>query len=167
MSSNRETVVLGNGTTVELSDIVDNPEKYGFTWEYEHLMKNGSRVTMGRGAPRKLHVDRAKCEATFGERFFIDQSNGTSARVKDQTIRDELSENIPMRSNERAMCEWIVKNALGAKTRKPNVTIVERTVYADMAGISHESLSECQAANLAYLVDRGMEVAAAREMLNI
>lgn len=168
MSDNSQnTVTLANGNTVAISDIVDHPEKYGFTWEYEHLMKNGSRVTMGRGAPRKLHVDRALCEATFGERFFLDSANGTSARVKDQTIRDELSENIPMRSDERAMCEWIIRNAMGTKARKSSVTVVVETKYVGFDKVAYNSQTECDAANLAFLVDAGMAVNDARAMLQI
>ena len=165
MSQN--TVTLANGNVVDVATIIAKPEDFGFAWEWEHLHHNGNRVTMGRGAPRKLHLDIAKCMSTFGDNFFLDSANGTSARVKDQTIRSELADNIPLRTDERAMCEWIVRNALGAKSRKSNVTIIEHTKYVGLDRVSYDTVIECQAANLAYLVDAGMAVADAKMMLGI
>lgn len=132
--------------SANLADMKANPEKYGFTWGWGHLHHKGLRVTMGRGAPYIEHRDLNLLRQTFGDDYVLRSMNEQSARVRDQTIRTELWESVPLRSDEDAMQTIVLEKALGLKSRTRKVTVVEKIVekriYVAEDGMEFEDKAE-------------------------
>ena len=143
-----------------IEDMIDNPARYGFEWGWGHLQSKGVQVTRGRGAPYIKHIDAALISKTFGLSYLLDVANGQSARVRDQTIRDELKDDQKLRGNERAMQRWILQKALGRMPRRRAAP-----VFTAVNGQSFGSQIEADQISIAFLVDIGLTVEEAKQKL--
>jgi hypothetical protein len=141
--------------------MIDNPEAYGFTWGHGPLEKNETIVH--KAAPYIIHGSVELMSEHFGPTYFLDMANGTSGRVRDQALRNELWGNLPLRSNEREMKRWVIERALKVAGRKRGT----RTVFRGMDGKDYPSTVEMNAANLAHLIDHGVDPVVARTMLGL
>lgn len=114
-----------------IADMIKNPEKYGFKWGYGPLSKDGTQII--QSAPRIEHMDIDLLRDTFGDEYFYTSMNGQSARVRDQTLREELWGNIPLRKSDEGMKQWVLEKALGQVSRKGRVTVIEKEVEVYIA----------------------------------
>lgn len=160
-------VTLADGRSVDIDYIVEHPEEFGWEWEWSHLNTDHgrTRVTMGRGAPRKHHTDFEKLKATFGDRWWLDEccNASSSPRVRDQRIREAIVEGKVSRTNERDMLRWIVESELRVRERSGPTTVV----YRSYDGNDYASETEKTAADLAHFVDSGMPLEQAKQLLGV
>jgi len=137
---------------LDVEDMIDSPEKYGFKWAFGHLHRKGMQITTGSGAPCIEHVDLARMREVFGDEYFLESANGTSARVRDQTIRDAIWDDRSLGGRDKDMKRWILTKALGQAVRTRRTTVVERIVekriYLASDGTEFETPQDCLAHNV-------------------
>lgn len=118
-------------TNEKIEDMIDNPQDYGFDWEYQTLHKNAgaanSKIVVCEKAPVIAHLNVGLMTEHFGEGYFLASANGTSARVRDQrVVRDACEDNREIRKDVRALQRLVLMAAL--QVRSSRVTVVEKIV---------------------------------------
>lgn len=131
-----------------VSDIVANPKNYGFEWYNDNVRKGDLGPW---SVPLVKHIDVDLLRATFGDNFFIEQSNGTSRHVTNQRIGRDLKAEKPLTS-ELTIKTAIVENMLGMKSKRRTVTEVEVFRYN---GVKYANIEEMRTAARADLVEAG------------
>lgn len=118
-----------------IADMIENPSNYGFEWGYGPLSKDHgtTRVTLISNAPHIIHKDLDKLRKTFGDDYFLSSSNGTSPRVRDQKLRDDIAADPTLKNRMVEMKTIVLERAFGVTTRKSRVTIVEKIVEKRVA----------------------------------
>lgn len=137
--------------TVNILDIVKNPEKYGFKWatSASHSGTGASKKLLREDAPVMEHLDADLLTQTFGPAYLLASANGTSARVRDQRVnRDTLEKNLTISNDELKV--KIVNAALGQRAPRTQ-TVVEKSVYVGLDGNKYATMEEAQEASKAYL----------------
>lgn len=143
-----------------VAHIVAHPEEYGFAWGTTPIRTDGGRKVLSNDAPCVIHKDVARMSEVFGETYFSDMANGTSGRVRDQRIdRNMLQANA--RTPHEDMQIAIVESMLNIRTRRGGTV----TVFRSMDGVDHKTEVEMKQANIAFLVDNGLDADKAREMV--
>lgn len=113
-------------TEHNISDMIANPSSYGFEWGYGALHHKEMRIA--ERAPHIVHVNLELMRATFGDSYFLDSANTRSARVRDQTLRNDIYDDRPLAKDDLRMKTIVLERALGRVSRKSRVTVVEKIV---------------------------------------
>jgi hypothetical protein len=130
-----------------VADIVANPEAYGFAW-YVGKVEKGDFGPWNVPLVRHLDVDLLR--DTFGDRFWLDNADGTSRHVTNQRIARDMKADKPL-TTDLAIKTAIVENMLGMKSKRR--TVIETTVFS-FGGVKYPTLAEMQeAAREAYIHD--------------
>lgn len=126
-------------TSEKVTAILAKPEDHGFTWESARLEKG----TMSwENIPRMRVTDLSKFRATFGDAVVLASLNGTSLRVKNQTIREAIYADSSLSRNVPAMQQWLIESALGITTRRQTVVTVHTESFVALDGSKHETLEQ-------------------------
>ena len=110
--------------STNIPDMIANPQDYGFAWEYGPLNKGGMELT--DAAPYMVHQNLTRMREVFGDDYFLNMANGTSGKVRDQLLRNDIFANRDILVDDVAMKTIILQRAFGAKKpRASRVTVVE------------------------------------------
>lgn len=117
----------------DIENMIDSPELYGFMWGFGLVSAKigGIKVVVCENAPHMEHVNMDLCTDTFGPRYFLDQADGTSARVRDQEVtRSACKDDLAMRKNTRELQRLVLERALNITRKRVRTvqTVVEKTV---------------------------------------
>ena len=142
-------------TTHDITDMVANPEAYGFSWSYGPLAKAGMELT--KVAPYMVHTDLNCIREVFGDQYILNMANGTSGKVRDQLLRNDIWEDRSLVNRPDEMKQIVISRALGrTRGRSARVTVVEvikekivevRSWVAD-DGTEFTDKAECMAYNI-------------------
>lgn len=106
--------------------MISNPEEYGFEWGYGPLHKD--KTLLCEAAPYIVHKDLSRMREVFGDEYFLDSANGQSARVRDQTLRNDLWTDATLKGKPEEMKRIVLERALGTRARRRSVTVVTQTI---------------------------------------
>ena len=156
--SDNNAIAMGQ---VDLDDMIDHPELYGFLWTFGvlHKTEDKRKYVVCERAPYIEHMDDDVMRRHFGQNYFLAMANGTSGRVRDQeVVRSACEDDIRIRSDVRALQALVLRRALGTRASRRPTTIVVETVkvvekFYDINGVAHSTLIEAQAASKAAIVD--------------
>lgn len=130
-----EMILLATGVQVDLNDIIDHPEKYGFKWGYGSLKKKGhGEVSNGPTAPYRVVTPDLYDRYTevFGKPRVVQWLNG-GAKVADQKLREDLVSNLALRKDDRTMKAIVLRKAFGLAPKATQTTVyVEKLVEKRM-----------------------------------
>src|ERR1041385_1984099 len=144
---------VANGQ-IPFADMVEHIEKYG---QLEH--PKGVSVTNRGGAPLPVVADFDKFFAkfgAFGRKLLTDDLNGSSWRVKAQRMRTDLSGNIRLRSDDKAMKLLALQLVFNSRPKSGGVTVIERTVFKAVDNTDHPTEIEAQAWSVAVLREQNV-----------
>lgn len=137
-------------TTYDITDMIAHPEKYGFSWGYGSLNKAGMELT--KTAPYMVHENLERLREVFGDEYFLAIANGTSGRVRDQLLRNDIYENRDLLKQPEELKRIVLERAFGRKPRSARVTVVEKLVevrtYVADDGTEFTDKGECLAHNI-------------------
>ena len=138
-------------TTHDITDMVANPEKYGFSWDSGPLNKAGMELT--KAAPFMVHQDLNRIREVFGDEYILNMANGTSGKVRDQLLRNDIWEDRSLVNRPEEMKEIVIGRALGrTRGRATRVTVVEKIVevrsWVADDGTEFTDKAECMAYNI-------------------
>ena len=134
--------------TVDVADIVVNPEKYGFSWYTDKVQKGDLGPW---DVPLVKHNDVDLLRATFGDSFFLASADGTSRHVTNQRIARDAKSERPLTTAETIKTA-IVQNMLGMKSKR---TVVKETWYV-FGGQKFAALAEAQDFARKVLTEKGL-----------
>lgn len=106
-----------------VAEIVANPKAYGFEWFTDTVRKGDLGPWT---VPLVRHTDVDLLRNTFGDRFFLDNADGTSRHVTNQRIGRDLKAEKPL-TTELTIKTAIVENMLGMKSKRR--TVVETEIF--------------------------------------
>jgi len=120
---------------LDLDDMIDHPDKYGFDWGFGPVAKKDptdrkTKFTVCERAPYIVHKDVALMMQYFGPTYFLDMANGTSGKVRDQdAVRDPCARDLKLRTNIRQLQRMVLVRALDQRApRGSHMIVVEKTV---------------------------------------
>lgn len=147
-----------------IAELLTNP--VGFTWEmgevsYEPKGQKGQKVSLGQ-APHVKVNDVIPFETEFPG-VILGSLNGTSIKVACQATTRRMLLKVKadggVRPSDEAMRIAVLNALRGIKNR---ATVIERKVYT-FNGVEYATLAEAQAAQIAFLIDLGIDSDIARE----
>lgn len=107
--------------------------------------------------------DLEKFVASFGAEKVLEMLDGTSLRVKMQSVARRLLQ--ADRKTPRAdIVKAQIESILGMTTRR---AAAPKVVYADISGQTHEDKLSADQANVAIMVERGLTVEVAKQVLGL
>lgn len=134
-----------------IAEIVANPEAHGFTWGNGevHRGTGPNAVLLRKNAPHIVHVNIDLVRETFGDDYFLNSANGTSARVRDQRVtRTALNADATVSNDD--LKEKVIAAALGQRTR----SVSTRTVFAGPNGTTFDTQDDAEAAWEEYIASK-------------
>lgn len=139
-----------------LLKIVADPKPYGFSWAYGPVSKGqgDKAVELMPDAPFIQHEDWRRIAEVFGDDYIRSALNGQAPKVQAQRIvRDAVEDDLDLRKNQNELKLMVLKGAFGVKgSRRP--TIVKEQVFVGLDGQEYKTLTEAQAASLAFAIDQ-------------
>lgn len=148
------------------SEIVTNLTAYGLTFVTDPI--HTEKRLLRKDAPVVKIMDVGKFLATVPDanEILVAAMDGSSIRVQSQrVVRDTLTD-APMTTNEALRLLVIERIILRNKAprRAPAPVVVEKPTYVAMDGKSYGTKLEARQANIAVLIDNGMDLATATAM---
>jgi hypothetical protein len=136
--------------TIDIEDMIDHPEKYGFSWVFGSVSKGGQGdkgTVVCAKAPFMKHENVDLIHKTFGPRYFLDSADTTSPRVRDQrVVRDACADDYTIRKDTRELQRMVIRGAFGQKGgRKVVERIVEKRIYIASDDTEFSSKEDMQA----------------------
>ena len=136
---------------------IENPEQYGFSWEWTESEDKSAGTMFEVPAPR--FFDYGMVVTALGENAIIASLNGAGLR---HAVRNGVAvAHKKERLSRAGMLEKAAQLLGGIRGNTPAPT------WTDLAGKRYSSKVEADAANLAIMIDRGLDAATARTVLGL
>ena len=144
-------------------ELINNGDSAGFVWNAGPVSyvaaKGQSPVLLSTTAPHLTVTDTQK----FGEVFpgvILECLDGTSIKVLSQGVTRRMLR-ADRKASDRDMKIGVLDAIRGVRRSRPATIIRERVYVVD--GVEHTDVAAAQAAQMAYLIDLGVDPAIARQ----